>query len=185
MPLDPETRDQLVETIARFVDERLIPREAEVADSDSMPADVVTEMREMGLFGLSIPEEDGGLGLSTEEEVLARLLFGRDVTKISAFQALQLASAVAALSGGGSGVVDRLRASFGFDDLDISTGEGGTTQVRVGRYLSEQVYSDAEIGSDGKGEISLNLSVTPSLTVKGRVNTEGDTGVGVFFERDY
>ncbi len=77
MPLDPETRDQLVETIARFVDERLIPREAEVADSDSMPADVVTEMREMGLFGLSIPEEYGGLGLSTEEEVLVMLEISR------------------------------------------------------------------------------------------------------------
>jgi len=77
MPLDPDTRDQLVETIARFVDERLIPREAEVADSDSMPADVVQEMRDMGLFGLSIPEEYGGLGLSTEEEVLVMLEISR------------------------------------------------------------------------------------------------------------
>lgn len=77
MPLDPDTRDQLIETIARFVDERLIPREAEVADSDSMPEDVVQEMREMGLFGLSIPEEYGGLGLSTEEEVLVMLEISR------------------------------------------------------------------------------------------------------------
>lgn len=77
MPLDPDTRDQLIETIARFVDERLIPREAEVSDSDSMPEDVVEEMRDMGLFGLSIPEEFGGLGLSTEEEVLVMLQISR------------------------------------------------------------------------------------------------------------
>lgn len=77
MPLDPETRDQLIETIARFVEERLIPREAEVAESDSMPEDVVQEMRDMGLFGLSIPEEFGGLGLSTEEEVLVMLQISR------------------------------------------------------------------------------------------------------------
>ncbi|WP_419523489.1 acyl-CoA dehydrogenase family protein [Lentibacter algarum] len=77
MPLDPDTRDQLIETIARFVDERLITREAEVADSDSMPEDVVEEMRDMGLFGLSIPEEFGGLGLSTEEEVLVMLQISR------------------------------------------------------------------------------------------------------------
>lgn len=77
MPLDPDTRDQLIETISRFVDERLIPRESEVADSDSMPGDVVHEMREMGLFGLSIPEEYGGLGLSTEEEVLVMLEISR------------------------------------------------------------------------------------------------------------
>lgn len=77
MPLDRETRDQLIGTIARFVDERLIPHEAEVADSDSMPADIVQEMREMGLFGLSIPQEFGGLGLSTEEEVLIMLEISR------------------------------------------------------------------------------------------------------------
>lgn len=77
MPLDPETRDQLIETIARFVDERLIPREAEVSDSDAMPADIVQEMRDMGLFGLSIPEEFGGLGLSTEDEVLVMLQISR------------------------------------------------------------------------------------------------------------
>lgn len=77
MPLDPDTRDQLIETVARFVDERLIPRESEVADSDAMPSDVVREMREMGLFGLSIPEEYGGLGLSTEEEVLVMLEISR------------------------------------------------------------------------------------------------------------
>lgn len=77
MPLDRETRDQLVETIARFVDERLIPRESEVADSDSMPADVVQELRELGLFGLSIPQDFGGLGLTTEEEVLVMLEISR------------------------------------------------------------------------------------------------------------
>lgn len=77
MPLDPDTRDQLIETIARFVDERLIPREAEVSDSDAMPADIVQEMRDMGLFGLSIPEAYGGLGLSTEEEVLVMLQVSR------------------------------------------------------------------------------------------------------------
>lgn len=77
MPLDPDTRDRLIETIARFVDERLIPREAEVSDSDAMPADIVQEMRDMGLFGLSIPEAYGGLGLSTEEEVLVMLQVSR------------------------------------------------------------------------------------------------------------
>ena len=77
MPLDQETRDQLIETVARFVDERLIPREAEVADGDAMPADLAEAMREMGLFGLSIPQEYGGLGLSTEEEMLVMLQIGR------------------------------------------------------------------------------------------------------------
>ena len=52
MALDPETRDQLVAGIRRFVEEKLIPREPEVAETDAIPADVVEGMREMGLFGL-------------------------------------------------------------------------------------------------------------------------------------
>ncbi len=69
MALDTETMDQLLETVRRFVRERLIPIEASVGDDDKVPDDVIGEMRGLGLFGLSIPEEFGGLGLSVEEEV--------------------------------------------------------------------------------------------------------------------
>ncbi|MGL4490492.1 MAG: acyl-CoA dehydrogenase family protein [Rhizobiaceae bacterium] len=77
MSLDYETRRQFVETIRRFVDDRLIPRESEVANIDAMPDDIVQEMREMGLFGLSIAEEFGGLGLSMEDEALVIFEIGR------------------------------------------------------------------------------------------------------------
>lgn len=69
MALDTETFNQLRDTITRFVTERLIPREAEVGDNDKVPDEVVDEMRALGLFGLSIPEEYGGLGLTVWEEV--------------------------------------------------------------------------------------------------------------------
>lgn len=77
MALDPDTREQLISGIRRFVDEKLIPRESEVAETDAIPEDVVAGMREMGLFGLSIPEEYGGLGLNAEEEVLVAFEIGR------------------------------------------------------------------------------------------------------------
>ena len=70
---DPESFDILLGTVARFVRERLIPREQEVADTDAIPADILAEMRGMGLFGLTIPEEYGGLGLTMEEEVLVSM----------------------------------------------------------------------------------------------------------------
>ena len=73
MALDQETFSQLTNVIERFVEERLIPLEAEVSESDQVPAAVVNDMRELGLFGLSIPEQYGGLGLSVEEEV--RIIF--------------------------------------------------------------------------------------------------------------
>jgi acyl-CoA dehydrogenase len=77
MALDPETFDALIDAIRRFVAERLRPLEAQVADGDEVPEAIVREMREMGLFGLSIPEEYGGLGLNMAEEVRVALEFGR------------------------------------------------------------------------------------------------------------
>ncbi|ALK97089.1 acyl-CoA dehydrogenase [Massilia sp. WF1] len=68
---DQETMTVLLDTLSRFVRERLVPAENEVAETDQIPPDVVDDMRELGLFGLCIPEEYGGLGLTMEEEVLA------------------------------------------------------------------------------------------------------------------
>ncbi len=70
MPLDLETRQQLVDSVSRFVRERLVPLEEKVAEEDEVPLDIVNEMRELGLFGISIPTDYGGLGLTMEEEVL-------------------------------------------------------------------------------------------------------------------
>jgi acyl-CoA dehydrogenase len=77
VPLDSETFDALIDTVRRFVAERLRPLEEKVAEEDEVPGDIVREMREMGLFGLSIPEDYGGLGLTMGEEVRVALEFGR------------------------------------------------------------------------------------------------------------
>ena len=57
---DEETIQALVATVERFVQQRLRPLEQQVADTDQIPPDVVQDMREMGLFGLTIPEHHGG-----------------------------------------------------------------------------------------------------------------------------
>ncbi|MET0271846.1 MAG: acyl-CoA dehydrogenase family protein [Phenylobacterium sp.] len=77
MALDIETRDQLVDTVRRFVSERLRPLEAQVAENDAMPDDVLAEMKALGLYGLSIPEAYGGLDLSMEDECLVAIELGR------------------------------------------------------------------------------------------------------------
>jgi acyl-CoA dehydrogenase len=73
MALDPQTLREFLDTIARFVRERLVPAEAEVAESDAVPGAITDEMRRLGLFGMTIPEAQGGLGLSMAEE--AQVLF--------------------------------------------------------------------------------------------------------------
>ena len=74
---DRETLNLLIDNVRRFVAERLVPREREVADSDEVPDDIVAQMRELGLFGLSLPEAYGGLGVTMEEEVLVAFELAR------------------------------------------------------------------------------------------------------------
>ncbi|WP_288457390.1 acyl-CoA dehydrogenase family protein [uncultured Sphingomonas sp.] len=77
MALDPETFDALIDTVRRFVTERLRPLEAQVEADDAIPDAVVQDMRDMGLFGLSIAPEYGGLGLTMAEEALVAIEMGR------------------------------------------------------------------------------------------------------------
>ena len=74
---DQETLNLLLDNLSRFVRERLVPAEAEVAENDRIPQDIVDEMRALGLFGLCIPQEYEGLGLSMEEEVLVAFELGK------------------------------------------------------------------------------------------------------------
>ena len=77
MALDASTLNQLLATLEKFVQERLVPLEAQVSAEDRIPGEVIAEMKELGLFGMTIPEEYGGLGLNTEEECLAVQVLGR------------------------------------------------------------------------------------------------------------
>ncbi len=74
---DPETLQILLDSIRQFVTHELIPREDEVAETDQIPTDIVEQMKAMGLFGLTIPEEFGGLGVTMEEEVNIAFELGR------------------------------------------------------------------------------------------------------------
>src|SRR3546814_9822461 len=69
MAVDPETLDQLVDTVRRYTREKLVPLEARVAEDDAIPEEILRDFREMGLFGLTTPEEHGGLGLRSSEEI--------------------------------------------------------------------------------------------------------------------
>ena len=77
MALDAETFDALIDTVRRFVSEKLRPIEAQVEADDAIPADILHEMRALGLFGLSIGEDYGGLGLTMSEEVRVAIELGR------------------------------------------------------------------------------------------------------------
>lgn len=121
-----------------------------------------------------------------DDEILARLLFGRDLGSLSAFQALQLASAVATLAGrGGTSLAERLRESTGLDDVSVSTDEDGEATLGVGKYISDNIYTDVQIGDQQNTEINLNIDLSRRTKLRGSLGSDGGTGLGIFFEKDY
>ncbi|MFC0810943.1 translocation/assembly module TamB domain-containing protein [Paracoccus panacisoli] len=137
------------------------------------------DIREPEITFESVPE-------LPEEEVLSHLLFGRGLDTISPLQAAQLANAVAVLAGRGSeGIVSNLRDSVGLDDLDLATDDEGNVTVRAGKYLTRNVYTDVAVDADGRSRINLNLDVNDAVTARGSVASDGESTIGVFYERDY
>lgn len=121
-----------------------------------------------------------------QEEVLAQLLFGQGLQNLSALQALQLANAVATLAGrGGEGVISKLRQGIGVDNLDVKTTADGGAEVTAGKYIGKNAYTEVTVGQDGKSQINLNLDLSDSVTLRGSAGSDGQTGIGVFLEKDY
>jgi acyl-CoA dehydrogenase len=132
MAYDAELREQLVDAVRRFVTERLRPIEARVAEEDAVPDDVVEEMKALGLFGLSIPEAYGGLGLSMEDECLVGIELGRTSPAFrSAF-------------GTNVGIGSQGLVMFGTDEQKAKYLPG----IASGEIITSFALTEAEAGSD-------------------------------------
>ena len=77
-PTDADIRAEVIETVRRFVAKEVIPVASELEHADEFPAAIVAQMREMGLFGVTIPEAYGGLGLDllTYIGIIEELAYG-------------------------------------------------------------------------------------------------------------
>ncbi|WP_281996055.1 translocation/assembly module TamB domain-containing protein [Ruegeria faecimaris] len=118
------------------------------------------------------------------EEALAMLLFGNRFSELSPFVIAQMAASLAQLSGAGGDATKGLRESTGVDTVDIgATSSGGI--LGAGAYLGDNLYTDFNVNTEGNTEVNLNLDVTDNITMRGTVDGRGETGLGVFFERDY
>ncbi|HEY5817762.1 MAG TPA: translocation/assembly module TamB domain-containing protein [Mesorhizobium sp.] len=121
-----------------------------------------------------------------QDEVLARLIFNRGINELSPLQIAQLAAAAAELAGGSNtSLLGSLRQATGLDDLDVVTDSEGNAAVRAGRYVQENVYLGVEAGAGGTARGTINLDITEELKARGALGSDGDSSVGVFFERDY
>lgn len=121
-----------------------------------------------------------------QDEVLSRLIFNRSMGELSPLQLARLAGAAAELvGGGGGGLVDSLRGAAGLADLDIVTDAQGNVGVQAGTYIQDNVYLGVTAGASGQSKVTINLDVTDDLKVTGAAGQDGNTSLGVFYERDY
>ncbi|OIQ36417.1 MAG: translocation/assembly module TamB [Roseobacter sp. MedPE-SW] len=119
------------------------------------------------------------------EEALALLLFGDNIDDLSPLALARLAKSALDLSGRGLGDQSRLRNATGADNAEIGLDSLGSGLLGLGGYIGEKAYTDFNVNTKGESELSINVDLTDSVTVTGTVDSEGESGFGLFFKRDY
>ena len=120
-----------------------------------------------------------------EDEILSRVLFQRPSGSLSAFQAIELASAVATLSGNGD-AFERLRKTLGVDSLDISTSATGGAQVGATRAINDRISIGVTTGARPQDNgVNVDLDVTRHLRLQTGVDASGGSSVGIGAEWEY
>ncbi|MEO0817317.1 MAG: acyl-CoA dehydrogenase family protein [Pseudomonadota bacterium] len=189
MAFDAELRAQLIETVSRFVAERCVPLEAQVGDEDKVPSEIVDEMRQLGLFGLAVPESFGGLELDMETECLVALELGKT------------SPAFRSVVGTNVGIGSQALVLFGTD----AQKERWLPGIASGDLIASFALTEPEAGSDassvrtrairdgdhyvlnGTKRYITNANVADVFTVMARTDPEqpGAKGVSAFVvERD-
>ena len=142
MAFDPEIRDALVEQVRRFVREVCVPAEAKVAEDDAVPGEIVEEMKQLGLFGLAVPEQYGGLGLDMETECLVGFELG------------WTSPAFRSAAGTNIGIGSQALVLFGTEEQKNTYLPG----IASGDIITSFALTEPEAGSDAGG---LKTKATP------------------------
>lgn len=123
-----------------------------------------------------------------QDEILSRILFKKAAAGLSPFQALQLAQAVAQLSGGAGGpdVFEAARKGLGLDSLDVSTGASGGPALGASRYINDRISVGVKAGAKpADTAATINYDVTRRIKLNGEAGSDGRTAVGVGAEWEW
>ena len=138
------------------------------------------------------PADDPQLLLSSEpvlpeDEVLARLLFNRELSQIGPVEAGKLALALNRLRGGGGfDAFGEIRNILNIDTLDVVSDEEGESRVRAGKYLNDDVYVEVEQGTgDETGRARVEIELLPNLSLEADTSEDSNSGVGLKWKFNY
>lgn len=122
-----------------------------------------------------------------QDEVVARLLFGRSAGQLSAGQALQVAQAVTALSGQGNALLGNLRRSLGVDSLSVGTNAAGTGgEIGIGRRINDRLYLGVRQGTTpNSSQATIDLDLSRNIRLQGATGADGNASVGIGAQWDY
>ena len=125
-----------------------------------------------------------------QDEIMARILFGNSIGELSPIQAVQLASSLNGLRGGGGGLnpLGVLQSSVGIDRLRILGADkdsGRSTSIAAGQYISNDVYVEIVTDARGYTATQLEISLTPALSVLSSVSSFGGSNVNLRYRKDY
>ncbi|HAE94833.1 acyl-CoA dehydrogenase family protein [Hyphomonas atlantica] len=189
MAFDAEIRAALIEQVRRFVTEKCVPIEAKVGEEDEVPQEIVDEMKNLGLFGIAVPEEYGGLALDMETEALVAMELG------------ETSPAFRSVAGTNIGIGSQALVLFGTD----AQKERWLPGIASGDLIASFALTEPEAGSDagslttkairdgdhyvlnGTKRYITNANKADLFTVMARTDpdTPGPKGVSAFIvERD-
>ena len=129
--MDPDSFEQVVDAVRRFVREQVMPREAEIEETDAIPQDLRAAAAALGLFGYALPEEYGGLGVSMSQDIRLAFEFG------------YTSPAFRSLFGTNNGIAGQVVAKFGSDALKKQF----LPRLASGELLASFALTEAEAGS--------------------------------------
>ena len=121
-----------------------------------------------------------------DDEILARVLFGRSPSELSPLQAAQLAGAAAQLAGGDAlNLVGQLQKATGLDRLDFGLNDDGAATLSTGKYIAEDVYLEIETGGTGAPGVALEWTPLENVAVDAEVDPELGPKVSIQWKRDF
>ena len=120
------------------------------------------------------------------DEILSRLLFNRESRQLTPTQAISLVAAVDNLSSAGPGILGKARDEIGFDRLELAGDSIETGSVKAGKYFGNKVFLGIERGlNQGSGKVSIELELTPNITVETEMDENNSSSLGINWKYDY